>query len=300
MKIFLKKEIVLFISLSLLLLFGAFYVRDYSTKQYHDYLVSKNISVREKAPFGREHPPRFMRARRALQRGRIINNSYGLLMFYLFGFSLRLIQKWQDDEKQRMKLEKEKVSTELSFLKQQINPHFLFNSLNSIYSLSISKSDSAPDTILKLSSILRYVLYDSEKPLVYLKDELKTTQDYVELQQLRLTEKVKVRYIVKGLPGNFKIEPLLLIPIIENAFKYGIDNVKESFIDITVKIEEQKLELLVSNKIVTKPDKNKKDSGIGIKNIRRRLDLLHPDDYEFDIKEDDEIFTVHLLINLTP
>ncbi len=301
MQFFFKKNWVVFIGISLLVLILAFNVRDYSGKRYRDYMISKNISLRERAPFLGERPPHFMRDRRGgffAQRGEIINNSYGLLIFYLLAFSLRLIQKGQDDEKQKMKLEKEKVSTELSFLKQQINPHFLFNSLNSIYSLSISKSDATPDSILKLSSILRYVLYDSEKPLVYLKDELKTTQDYIDLQHLRLTEKVSVLYKVEGATENYKIEPLLLIPIIENAFKYGVDNVKESFIDIQIKIEDKKLELKVSNKIVGNEKNKREDSGIGIKNIKRRLELLHEDSYEFDINEKDEVFSVRLLVNL--
>jgi LytS/YehU family sensor histidine kinase len=216
----------------------------------------------------------------------------------LLAFSFRLIEKWQDDEKQKVKLEKEKVSTELSFLKQQINPHFLFNSLNSIYSLSISKSETTPDSILKLSSILRYVLYESEKELVFLHDELQTIKDYIELQKLRLTEMVTVNYKVEGISENKKIEPLLLIPIIENAFKYGVDNIKKSFIDINIKIREGKIELEVSNKIVAIADKNKTDSGIGIKNIKRRLDLLHGNNYEFDIKEENNVFSVRLKLNL--
>ncbi|MBN1186592.1 MAG: histidine kinase [Bacteroidales bacterium] len=224
--------------------------------------------------------------------------AYDLLLFYFASFSLRFIQKWKDDEEHKSELEKEKISTELSFLKQQINPHFLFNSLNSIYSLSLSKSEAATSSILKLSSILRYVLYESENKVVTLKDELKIIEDYIELQKLRLTDKVKLEVSIYGEPENYQIEPFILIPLIENAFKYGADNIYPSFIKISVTILAQKLDVTIQNKIVIKSNNGSNNSGIGIKNIERRLELLYPDDFIFITNTTNDIFTVHLELKL--
>lgn len=259
------------------------------------------------------------------ERRRIIFSSYGLVLFYMLAFLIRFIQKWQDDEKQRNELEKEKISNELSFLKQQINPHFLFNSLNSIYSLSISQSELTSNAILKLSAILRYVLYETENELVPLENELKVINNYIELQKLRQTEKVTVNYSVEketgkpeipdkpyetdepavidekretDKPNAFKIEPLILLPPVENAFKHGADNVNESFIDIHIIIVGNRLEMNVSNSIMTHSSDKTKDSGIGIKNLKRRLELLYPDEHKFEISEKDGIFRVRLLLQL--
>jgi len=223
---------------------------------------------------------------------------YSVLLIYIGSITLRFISKWQDDEKRKSEIEKENIATELSFLKQQINPHFLFNSLNSIYSLTITKSDKAVDSILKLSSILRYMLYESGTSQVRLHDELQIINDYIELQKLRITEKVNLIYKVEGNSASFKIEPFILVPLIENAFKYGVDNYNNSTIEIHVSMRDNKLHLIVRNTVVKRLDPFKSESGIGIKNIRRRLDLLYPNEYSFDIDETDNIFTVKLEIDL--
>ncbi|MBN2519103.1 MAG: histidine kinase [Bacteroidales bacterium] len=223
---------------------------------------------------------------------------YSILLVYTASFSIRFIQKWREDEKIRAEVEKERVSSELSFLKQQVNPHFLFNSLNSIYSLSLSKSKNTTNAILKLSSILRYMLYETDNKQVPLTEELEIIKSYIDIQKLRITKKVKVNIDITGDPDNYKIEPLLLIPFIENAFKYGVDNINDSFIDIIIVILKNKLEFTVKNKIVQKPDDKKQNSGIGIKNIKRRLDLLYANNYKLDIKKFDDIYFVNLCLNL--
>lgn len=221
-----------------------------------------------------------------------------LFLIILASTSLRFIQKWQDDEKLKSEIEKEKISTELSFLRQQINPHFLFNAINSIYSLSLSKKSDAPDAILKLSSILRYMLYESEKEFVALSNEIQVISDYIELQKLRLTDKVQLNYGFKGNFEEYSIAPLLLIPLIENAFKHGVDNANNSFIDIDIKIENNLLELNVKNKIVASKEENLRNSGIGIKNIVRRLELLYSNVYKFEAHHEDDTFIVRLTLDL--
>jgi sensor histidine kinase YesM len=223
---------------------------------------------------------------------------YTILLIYLGGVSIRFIGKWNDDEKRKSEIEKEKIATELSFLKQQINPHFLFNSLNSIYSLTISKSDKAVDSILKLSSILRYMLYESGASHVSLRDELQIVNDYIELQKLRITEKVNLVYKMEGTPASYKIEPFIIVPLIENAFKYGVDNYNSSTINILIEIKEDMLLLRLKNTIVKSSDILSGEGGIGIKNIKRRLDLLYPGDYTFDIDKTGELFSVILELKL--
>lgn len=223
---------------------------------------------------------------------------YGLVLVYLASISLRFIQKWQDDEKRNREIEKEKITTELTFLKQQVNPHFLFNALNSIYSMTINTSDIASNTILKLSAILRYMLYETENRLVNLSDEINIIGDYIELQKIRLPQNVKVNYHVSGYAGSNQIAPLLLMPLIENAFKYGVDNVNNASIDIMISILDNEVELQIQNRIVQTKQDAGSDSGIGIKNIRRRLELLYPGRYYFDTGQTNGTFTVTLRIKL--
>jgi two-component system, LytTR family, sensor kinase len=297
-----KKKVFFYILSSILLITGTFFIKSQIEMRKFDkgFLVNKSWEKRMGPPEHQRHklpvfkprfeklpPPRFE-----------FMPLYGLLLVFAASTSLRLIQKWQDDEKRKTEIEKERVSTELLFLKQQINPHFLFNALNNIYSLTLNTSSPASEAVLKLSSILRYMLYDTEHAEVLLKDELNIIVDFIELQKIRITEKVKVGYQVIGDPGNLKIAPLLLIPIIENAFKHGVDNVKESFIEITVKIESNQLELTVRNKIVNNLLEKDTTAGIGIKNIKRRLDLLYPDKYSYEASDKDSVFYVELKLNL--
>ncbi len=227
----------------------------------------------------------------------LIFEIFTVFFVFLASMSIRFILKWQGDEKQKIVLEKEKTHAELSFLKQQINPHFLFNSLNSIYSQAITQSEEVKDSILMLSSVLRYILYESQNELVALKDELRIMEDYILLHKLRLTDKVKLDLQVKGEVGNHKIEPLLLVPFIENAFKYGVDNVNESFINIYLEVQDQFLEFKVTNKIIGAVEEEKY-SGIGVKNIQRRLELLYPDKHEMHISTASDIFFLRMKLEL--
>jgi two-component system, LytTR family, sensor kinase len=220
-----------------------------------------------------------------------------LALILLASISLRFIKKWQDDEKIRTEIEKEKISTELLFLKQQINPHFLFNAINSIYSLSISQKPETSDAIIKLSSILRYMLYETDKQCVALNDEIQAINNYIELQKLRLTEKMKLSYILKGNPDSYKVVPLIMLPLIENAFKHGVDNANDSFIDILIDVNDGSLILTVKNRIVSKKQ-SFESSGIGIKNIIRRLDLLYQGSYILESAPDGDVFKVNLKLKL--
>jgi LytS/YehU family sensor histidine kinase len=244
------------------------------------------------APF----PPPFIK--NMLLRRAFIPRFSQLLIIVLASISFRFIQKWQDDEKIKSEIEKERISTELSFLKQQVNPHFLFNAINSIYSLSLSGKPSTSDSILKLSSIIRYMLYETDRKFVTLSNEIQIIKDYIELQKLRMTEKVKLTFQVTGESGQYSIAPLLMIPLIENAFKHGVDNISNSFIDINIEIKDDTLNLRIRNSIISRTELNDEKSGIGIKNIVRRLELLYPKAHFFNASRDDGYFLVLLRLAL--
>ena len=223
---------------------------------------------------------------------------YPLLLIFMASTVLRLVQRWKQEEDNRVELERQRIASELEYLKQQINPHFLFNALNSIYSLSISASPDSPDAILKLSSILRYMLYETNKNKVPLNEELNVIENYIGLQKLRLTNKTKVNYSLEGDAESYYVEPLLLIPLIENAFKYGVDSSEESFITISIRILDKNLIFEAKNKIAVK-QKVEESSGIGIKNIKRRLELLFPENHKFSVKTENNYFYVYMKLPLS-
>jgi two-component system LytT family sensor kinase len=232
--LFIKKTF-LFVFLSLTLLFSSVYLKNtIQLNHFKARFLEKEYEFKDdlKPPVFSGSRPLNLRFPPPPNKGNIIFDGFSILLFILISISIRFAEKWQLDEKSRYILQKEKTDAELLFLKQQINPHFIFNSLNSIYSLANKKSDLTSDAILKLSSILRYVLYHSQKSLISLKEELNTIEDYIELQRLRITNKVTLNYTLDGRSEPYLIEPLLLMPLFENAFKYGIDSINESFISI--------------------------------------------------------------------
>ncbi len=219
-----------------------------------------------------------------------------IILFIGFGTNVRLVTHWLTRE--RRKITKEKLSAELSYLKSQIDPHFFFNTLNNIYSLAQLKSDKAPQTILKLSELMRYNIYEADKNLVYLKDEINYIQNFIDLQRIRLAKNVDIDFYVIGNIGNKKIEPLLFLPFIENAFKHGIDYANNCTIDIEISIEEKEITLLVINNTTTRKEKISKQSGVGLSNIKKRLELLYKDKYDLSINENEKSFMVKLNLQL--
>jgi hypothetical protein len=201
--------------------------------------------------------------------------------------------------RERLKqIETEKANAELSYLKAQINPHFLFNTLNSIYSLAILKNEKTADAVVKLSDMMRYVLNDSNANFVVLEKELNYISNYIELQRMRLTSNVKLTYVCEGSVIDKKIAPLVLIPFIENAFKHGVNSEENSAIDIHISISETELKLQVKNNCVSTNNNTLNKSGLGIENTRQRLNLLYPQNYTLNIIEKDSMFTVILVLNI--
>ncbi|WP_423818019.1 histidine kinase [Salinimicrobium sp. TIG7-5_MAKvit] len=220
------------------------------------------------------------------------------LAFLVAGTSVRVYLEWNENEMKKKEIENQKSKAELYFLRNQLSPHFLFNSLNSIYSLSAKKSDYAPEAIITLSELMRYMLYQTDSELVLLKDELDYIQNYLKLQRLRIANNENVTFNIKGPVSNQKIRPLLLISLIENAFKYGTDFQGNTEVKIKIIVSPNDLKFICSN-IIGHRKKDNENAGIGLKNTRSRLELLYPQKHEFIVEEKNNRFIVQLHLDLT-
>ncbi|MCE3281755.1 MAG: histidine kinase [Chitinophagaceae bacterium] len=196
---------------------------------------------------------------------------------------------------QQLRIEKQQA--ELSFLKSQTNPHFLFNTLNNIYSLTRDKSDRAPESILRLSKILRFMLYETGGDYIPIEDEIKIIGDYIELEKLRYDDSLRIRFSHDVEEPRQSIPPLLLMPLVENAFKHGVSETRgQPYIDIRLSVNGRQLLFEVKNPSETAPAEVTEN--IGLSNLRRQLQLLYKD-YDLTVHQGDGVFTAVLKINLT-
>ena len=223
---------------------------------------------------------------------------FGFVLVFLVGLVVTSIQEWSKSEETKKEMEREKLNTELSLLRSQINPHFFFNTLNNIYSLAIIKSDETAASILKLSSIMRYVLTETDKEVVPISNEIEFLQNYINLQSVRLTDKVKMDVDINPAGADKQVAPLLLIAFVENAFKYGVSTIEPSFITIRLTTEGNTLQFFVENHIVQAAKSSTVNTGIGIANVKRRLELLYPGKHRLTITEKNDLYTVNLEIYL--
>lgn len=217
---------------------------------------------------------------------------------------LKLSKSWfllLEADRKLIRAEKEKINNELLALRSQINPHFLFNSLNSIYSLSLHQSDKTPAVILKISELMRYMLYEANEDKVSLKNELHFIENYFELQKLRSDDSAKIKLDITGEIEKQQIAPLLFLPFIENSFKHGVKGDPEGgFTRVNINVTGDEIQLnVVNNK--GKIDKVEKEDfqGIGLQNARRRLELLYPQRHSLSINDLDNSFEVKLNIVLS-
>ncbi len=229
---------------------------------------------------------------------------FPMLMIFAIGTSFEMILSWEKQRRKEEETEKEKIRAELSFLKTQINPHFLFNSLNNIYSLSEKKSDRAGEAILLLSDILRYVLYETNHGKIQLRKEIQHLENYISMQRVRISamEGLTIEFKYHGDVGNILIEPLLLIPFVENAFKHGISYEGPSKILIELFVTDNVFTFAVMNSkkknqdLITKSNRDRE--GIGIANTKRRLDLMYRNRHVLSIKDSPDQYNVKLAIQL--
>jgi two-component system, LytTR family, sensor kinase len=224
-----------------------------------------------------------------------------LLTIFIFAIStgIKVTQGWIRNEKIRKEIDNERLNAELHFLKSQVNPHFLFNTLNSIYSLAYKRSEKTHDAIAKLSNILRYMLYETDVKTVSLESEYQYLMDYIDLQKLRLYSNTQIRFETQGDMSKIHMAPMLLVPFVENAFKHGTDNTTDCYINILLQVSNNDLFFKVENSIPSKVDNNNYvTSGIGLQNVKRRLKLLYPDQHLLLIDQSETNYCIKLTLRL--
>ncbi|WP_245893548.1 sensor histidine kinase [Polaribacter butkevichii] len=228
------------------------------------------------------------------------NIIFGVYMVILFVIVIGLVgynylaQVKTDDLKSKfLETQLQLKEQELKFLKMQIHPHFLFNSLNTIYGFAIAKADEAPEMILKLSNLLDYILYQADKPKVLLIEEVNHLEDYISLEKMRFHDTLNVNFIKEKLNDSLQIPPMLLIPFVENSFKHGviIDGILK--VDIQLKVDVDYLFFEIENSSKEKEDIN---GGIGLENIKKRLEMLYPKKHQLEIIDKKDVFKVSLKI----
>lgn len=293
-KFFFKQRKYIFVIISILLMTGLYFLEDLGHNTFFpdtqkDAVFRQEISILLKKskipspPFKRMHIYDFL-----------------LTSIFLTGASLgiRVVEKFSENEKIRKELEKEKLQSELIFLKYQVSPHFFFNTLNNIYSLIEIDTKDAQTAVLKLSKMMRYLLYETEPEKARISTEIAFMTNYIDLMRLRLTDKVVLNISFPEITDDFFIPPLLFIPFIENAFKHGISNRDHSFIDISMTIENQNIDFRVKNSISGFVfNETEVKTGIGLENVKKRLKLLFNDKYNLTITNTNNIHYITLQIN---
>lgn len=224
-----------------------------------------------------------------------------VILVMVISTALAMARQWQADAQMRERVEKQHIASELSFLKAQINPHFFFNTLNNIYSLTYSDIPVSREAILKLSRMMRYVLYDTLSDVVPLQQELSFLKDYIALMALRLHACTTLEFAEPEPDRDYWIAPMLLLPFVENAFKHGSSTMQQSRIEVVLHVQNGTLSLRVFNYVFAEKDEYQLDQGgIGLANTRKRLDLLYPGKHQLVTREDatEKSYEVSLTLQL--
>lgn len=223
----------------------------------------------------------------------------GIFSVVFLASLIKLFKHWFTMQQQNQKLINEKLKSELEFLKSQVHPHFLFNTLNSLYALTLKKSEKSPDVVLKLSEILDYMLYQSQSDFILLQNEVKLIENYIDLEKLRYGPRIRFELNISGDLEDRKIAPLILFPFVENSIKHGISkNKAEGYIELNLHADSTQLYFELKNSMPEdkseKPDSN---GGLGLKNVKERLSLVYNENYSLEINKTDNYFQVKLKIN---
>jgi len=230
-------------------------------------------------------------------------NSIFILTFFVASSSsiYKIINDWFTHQREKADLQNQSLKSELKYLKSQVNPHFLFNTLNSLYALTLKKSDLAPEIVLRLSEMMRYMLYECNERVVPLEKEINYIENYLELEKIRHGNKFEIKFIQNGINDHLKIAPLMFMPFIENSFKHGLHSQPDAaFVNINLDISEDKVILQVdnSNPPVMPMSKKRKSGGVGLANVKRRLNLIYPSQHSLNIEKTPNSFHVNLEIDL--
>jgi LytS/YehU family sensor histidine kinase len=213
---------------------------------------------------------------------------------------IHFIKQWYLKEKRNLQLMRENTEAQLQLLTAQIHPHFLFNTLNNIFSQTQTESPKGSKMIMALSDMLRYILYEGQKPLVPLKQELEMIREYINLEKIRYGNKLDVHVSTPLTTDNIYIAPLLLLPFVENCFKHGTSKMlRNPWINFTLELNDTRLLMKLMNGKAPLAEGERRTSGIGIQNVKQRLELLYKEKYQMQITEDEEVFVVNLEVELT-
>lgn len=226
---------------------------------------------------------------------RIVRNAIENFTVVIITMVIKLMRNSYQHEKKLREIVQERFSAEMGLLKAQINPHFFFNTLNSLYALTLKGSEQASGVVLRLSDLMHYMLYDASANKVLLNDEIKHLENYIGIEQMRFADRLELSFQYSGSISGKMIAPLLLLPFIENAFKHGIGD-NSGWITINLKVTGNKLFLRVENSCVASVKTNA--AGLGLKNVKRRLELIYPDAYELHIANNTDFFEVALKLDL--
>ncbi len=226
---------------------------------------------------------------------------FTLVIVGIISAGLKIFSDWLVYTRVKTEMDKQNMQSELKFLRSQVNPHFLFNTLNSLYALTLKKSDRAPEIVIKLSEMMRYMLYECNEASVPLYKEINYLKNYIELERLRHGSHIDIELNISGDVNQQQIAPLLFIPFIENSFKHGISKkIDDGFVHTKLDITAKGLDLVVENsKAPAVPNPERKISGgIGLTNVKRRLKLIYPDNHTLKVTDAPHKFKIHLTLNL--
>jgi len=283
-KLYLEKKHFLYFIILVLLFVGVYFLQPFDHLQRHGPPPDEQIPGNGGGPMRNRGGPRF--------------DIISMIVFALtwsLSTALSIIKEWRTTLQKISRAEADKAKAELAFLKAQINPHFLFNTLNNIYSLTVTKNENASFAVMKLSNIMRYVTDDATHDFASLQSEIDCIQDYIELQRLRVTKKTEINFSVTGNAEDKKIAPLILMTFVENVFKYGISNHEPSPVTIKVSADEKTITFFSENKIFDY-QRNIERTGIGIANTRQRLQHLYPGRHLLNIANENGVYSVILTL----
>jgi LytS/YehU family sensor histidine kinase len=228
----------------------------------------------------------------------IIFNFFNIARYCVIAFLLFDIQEKFDQGKQLDQIKIEKVNTEINYLRAQINPHFLFNTLNNLYGLALEKSERTPEVILKLSKIMDYMLFELDGSKVPLEKDIENLENYIELERIRQGNNARIVFTKSGTVDSQMIEPLLLLPLVENAFKHGVNKMIEgAFLEIKLEVAANGVKFEVINNYRHANSEKQMHSSIGLANLRRRLELFYANHYSLTIKDDSVNYHVTLTLD---
>jgi sensor histidine kinase YesM len=285
-KFLLKKKYLIFFLINILIIVGFIFLLDYI----------RFLTMHAMPDFDPENIPDRPPDDDSMFLEFAIKDFFTMGIPLIFCVAIKVTRKLTNTEREKQQIEKENIRSTLMLLKYQVQPHFFFNSLNNIYALIESSPKNAQEALYNLGKLMRYLLY--EKEFVRLDEEIDFLKKYISLMELRLRDNIKMRVTFPDNTEKYQVSPLLFIPLIENAYKHGISSTESSIIFIEMRIEKNRLHFIVENTYFPKDESDKSGSGIGLQNLKQRLNLIYKDKYSLLQNIENGIFRIELIIDL--